>query len=129
MDRILNDRLNTSAAKKKIHAMRAQLRREINEGTDKNEGTDQVALFELGLKDPEEILNEDLAKYNKQLRDFLIEYSSKPSEAAREFIELHGNGVVDGKLYSEVVDNFQAHAKKAGQIVGATAMTALDITL
>ncbi|MDB5160104.1 MAG: hypothetical protein JWO99_367 [Candidatus Saccharibacteria bacterium] len=123
MNFILNHKLNSTAAEKRLRAMRARLQRDMIVDEDEKQKRENTALFDLDLKTSDEILDEELAMARKEITEYLRIYSKTPSTSAAELIQLHRE-IIDPDLYEAVTHDFQVSVDKAARMVGVATLDA-----
>lgn len=129
VQRILEAKLNSTAAEKRIRSIREQMRRKLeaaDNAHDDSQSHEQGALFELGLKSSEELLAEELASSKQALVSYLRHYSRTPSSAAADLIEL-ASPLVDPDTAREIYADFTYNLDRARRHIGSRSTLAAVI--
>lgn len=132
VNRIITSRLNSTAAEKRVRAIREQMRRKLKESEDEQDGNQdsyQDALFGMGLKSSDELLAEELAKSKQLLAQYFFTYTTKPVSAVSELFSL-GMDLLEPEVAKEILNDFKNNVELANRHIGSRASlaAAIDIT-
>jgi len=121
VNKILNAHASGVKAAKMLQAWREQMKREMMSDQAQREDAEQVAMFDLDMKSPNEILQEELAAARGELRSYLAEYGHRPTSAAQDLIDLH-RGILPDELIDEFLSDNARAAAQAARLVGSASV-------
>ncbi len=117
VDKIVDGKLNSTAAEKRIRAWRDRMTREMIDNQAEKEAADEQAMFALDMMTPDEVLAQEMKSAKAELRLILAKYGRMPSTAAQELINLHRAILPDAIINAFIADNERA-AERAKRMLG-----------
>jgi hypothetical protein len=117
---IINKKMNSTAAQKRIRSWRTNMQREMTDSRDGKNKKD-TSLFEYDLYTPQQILDQDLHEDRKELAEFIRRYSRFPGTFAMDMIALNKD-VVPQEVVDQALLDFKISVQNGARLVGHPAV-------
>jgi len=117
---IINKKMNSTAAEKRIRAWRKTMRHEMAIASDET-GDDNTLFGDLELFTSKQILDQDLKKDRDELAQFVRKYGTTPGSWAMDMIALN-TPLVAPETVEQALFDFEDSIKKGAQLIGRPAV-------